>query len=188
VFLKRGHLNIDIDGFTACLVDAKTSEELPTVVYKIEDSKILTAFNKKNGWEVSWKKLCLEGFEIYALVLKESPSIIQGLVALQDDKEAGVIIINWAVAAPHNRKPNKRYIGVGGHLFAIAIRISVDKGYGGAVIGHPANRKLDTYYKERLGAESFPFGAVARGYEYTIIVEGLSARNIVERYSYEEVD
>ncbi len=68
------------------------------------DLTYLKKYNKKNGWYVNWALLAEEN-EIYALVVEGSVDI-QGLVAI----------------APDNNKlltDDIRYLGVGGHLFAI---------------------------------------------------------------------
>ena len=125
-------------------------------------------------------------FTIYALALKESPSIIQGLVALQDIEEAQIILLHWAVAAPHNNPQlhnYKQFIGVGGHLFAIALYESLKKGYGGVVIGHPSSKRLYEHYQEKLHAKPWG-GLLANNHQYTIILANQDARYVYEKYDF----
>ena len=184
--MKKGSLAIEIDKMIPCLED-ENGNSLDTVIYKVEDIRILKGFNKKSGWYVNWSKL-FKNFDIYALVLKEAPLVIQGLVALQNVKEAKVILLNWAVAAPHNNlqmSKKKKYYGVGGHLFAIALHESLKNGYGGVVIGHPVSRKLYEHYQKELHAKPFNKGVFGEKYQYTIILEGMDARYVYEKYTFE---
>lgn len=184
--MMKGTLNIIIDQLTPCLIDTISNKEVETIVYKIDNVNVLKGLTKRTNWYANWVKLFKE-FEVFALALRDSPSTFQGLVALQDASEASVMLLHWAVAAPHNNPliSQKKYNGVGGHLFAIAVEESAKRGYGGVVIGHPANRELDTHYKEILGAETFPYGLLASGYEFTIAIQCQAAKDILERYSYE---
>lgn len=184
--MKKGTLFIEIDKITPCLED-ENGKPLDTVIYKVEDVRILKGFNKKSGWYVNWSKL-YKNFDIYALVLKENPLVIQGLVALQNIKEAQIILLNWAVAAPHNNLQmckKKKYYGVGGHLFAIALHESIRNGYGGVVIGHPSSKKLYKHYQEELHAKPFNEGVFGQTHQYTIILEGMDARYVYEKYNFE---
>ena len=189
--MKKGNLDIEIDKFTECLEDAN-GKLYDTVVYEIEDPNILQGFNRKNRWRANWKKLYNEGFKIFALALKDSPLVFQGLIALMNDFEAGVTIIDWAVANPKNvpleNNGVKEYYGVGGHLFAIALEESIRQGFGGIVVGHPSNKKLYEHYQKELHAKPFNVGALAYGYEYTIILEGMDARYVYGKYNFENID
>ncbi len=182
-------LLIEIDELTACLKDAKNGETCDTVFYKIEDINILKGFTKKTGWYANWSKLFKE-YDVFALALKDHPLEFQGLAAISNDDEAGVTLLHWAVAAPHNNplKGEKKYIGVGGHLFAIALHESIKSGYGGVVVGHPANERLHKHYQDKLGAKEFNMSALSYGYEYTIVLEGMEARKVYEKYNFQEVN
>lgn len=81
----------------------------------------------------------------------------------------------------------KKYLGVGGHLFAIALLASIKAGYGGVVVGHPANQKLHRHYIEKLGAEKFNVSLFSRNYPFTIVLEGEKARALYEKYTFEEI-
>ena len=189
--MKHGNLDIIIDKFTSCLEDAN-GNLYDTVVYQVEESNILKGYNRTTGWKANWKLLYKKGFKIFALALKDSPLVFQGLVAVYNDYEAGVTILDWAVANPKNvpymNKGKKVYFGVGGHLFAIALEESIRAGFGGVIIGHPSNRKLNEHYIEKLHAKPFNYGPLADGYQYTIILAGMDARYVYEKYNFESID
>ena len=69
---------------------------------------------------------------------------IQGLVGINNDKDSHAVYLHWACTAPHNNKHeygSQKYVGVGGHLFAIAADKSIEWGYEGAVHGFAANEE-----------------------------------------------
>lgn len=68
---------------------------------------------------------------------------IEGLIALKHDTEAKGIYIGFASSAPHNSpfSKDKKYLGVGGHLFAIAAEEALNK-TNGDMYAFAANEKL----------------------------------------------
>ncbi|MGN0375081.1 MAG: hypothetical protein ACI4EN_06225 [Butyrivibrio sp.] len=94
--------------------------------------------------------------------------------------------ISWMVAAPDNnplKNESKRYRGVGGHLFSIAVQRSEESGYGGAVCGFAASEKLMKHYCVNYGAE--PLCIL---HPYQIFISEDAARDIKEVYDYEWTD
>ncbi len=64
----------------------------------------------------------------YAILLSE------GLVGVRNDKDSHAAYLHWACTAPHNNKyefGSQKYVGVGGHLFAIAADKSMKWGHEG---------------------------------------------------------
>ncbi|MBQ8317563.1 MAG: hypothetical protein IJX85_04435 [Lachnospiraceae bacterium] len=177
-------LCVEIDELTACLKDAKTGEILSTKVSRIFDKNMLKKFNTRSGWYVNWGNLLKEKYEIYALYV-DGDEEVQGLVALTNSPEMQAVFIDWVVSAPHNNKAiledeQKKYIGVGGHLFAVAIEKSFEFGWEGVVTGNPANEKLMDHYITNLGAipiRTYP--------HYQIMIDEDSAIKIKEVYDYE---
>lgn len=174
-------IHVFIDEFTSCLKEQETGDILETEVIRVKRKSFLSKFNKKTGWYVNWETLVDEN-EIYALVLKGTVDI-QGLVALQKVEDYGAVYISWMCAAPQNNlmiSDRKKYIGVGGHLFAIAVERSIDFGFEGAVTGNAANKELVHHYEE-------VFGAVCLGllHPYQIFIDEQNAGKIKEVYDYE---
>jgi hypothetical protein len=178
-------LCVEIDELTPCLKDNTTGEIINTEVLRVTRKSFLSKFNRKNGWYVNWKQLCDGNREIYALVIEGSVDI-QGLIAITPNKDYDAVYIDWAVAAPQNNKvlvDTPKYIGVGGHLFAVAINKSYEYGFNGVVTGFASNKKLVEHYVETLGAEWI--GVL---HPYQIIIEGNNAEKIKEVYDYEWSD
>lgn len=175
---------VDIDELTPCLKDGNTGALIDTEVVQIIRKSFLTPYNRKNGWYVNWASL-LKEYEVYALVIKGTVDI-QGLVALKFDKEAQSTFIDWMVSAPWNNLQivdQKKYIGVGGHLFAIAIDKSVEYGTHGEIYGFAANQKFLSYYVNQLGAE---YIGVLHQFHFLIADE--ASKKIREAYTYDWTD
>lgn len=177
-------INVIIDEFTPCLKDAKTGEIVQTEVVRIIRKSFLKKYNKKNGWYTNWADLLNEN-EVYALVV-EGTVDIQGLVAVNNDKEVGAAYITWMCASPENNKllsENVKYLGVGGHLFSIAARKSVDFGYDGVMHGFAANKELLEHY-----IKVFNGNLIGMLHPYQFAINEKNAHNIMEVYDYEWTD
>ena len=179
--LKQGCVDIIIDSVVPCLEEAETGLLKPTVVFPIRNRAFLREFNEDTGWRIDWSEIPLD-VEVYALALKDTLEI-QGLVGVRNDKAAHAAYLHWACTAPRNNKwefGRSDYIGVGGHLFAIAADKSVEWGYGGLVFGFAANEDLLLHYIEKFEAE---YIGIAHEYHFVIFEE--EAKKLLEVYDYE---
>ena len=168
-------INVVIDEFTPCLKDSRTGELIQTEVIRVRRKSFLKKYNKKNGWYVDWASLA-----------EESSVDIQGLVAVSSDKDMRAMYITWMCTCPDNNKlltDEVRYLGVGGHLFAIAAQRSFDYGYDGYMYGFAANRELLNHYVKTFNGEVI---GVLHPYQFAID-EG-NARKIMEVYDYDWKD
>lgn len=181
---KRGTIDIEIDKFTSCLEDAKTGKILDTEVCKINNKSILKGYNTKNGWNVNWQKLVGE-CDVYALTLKGDAEI-QGLIALGDSLDTKSVVVRWVSAAPWNArehaKGEKKYLGVGGHLFAIAaekaLEIDPERGW---VSGSAKNAEKLKMFIEKFHAKWLPWG----NDPYRFIIDTTELRELLKKYTYE---
>ena len=76
------------------------------------------------GWLFDWSDEELRKTNIYRLLIVGDDTI-QGLISAEVVR--GAVYVHLAESAPHNLPPNKKYDGVGGHLFAIAMKLSLSK-------------------------------------------------------------
>lgn len=166
-------LDMVIDKFTPCLENAETGEILETV-YSIATK---TELKNLKGWNFNWLDDTLKNSMIYKLQLKNSPEI-QGLVALTKFERDKAIYVNIAESAPHNLGKNKKYNGVGGHLFAIAAQKSVDLGYGGFVFMDAKNVELVKHYKNALGAQFLGIP-----HQYRMFIDEDAAERLLKIYT-----
>lgn len=176
-----GTIDILIDELVPCLKDNFTGRVKETVVFKVETKNLLKDFNEKNGWYINWNEIP-KGVDVYALALKEDNSI-QGLVGIKKDEDAKAVYIHWAVVAPWNNKQKcekAKYIGVGGHLFAIAIDKSYSYGYNGVVYGFASSEYILNHYIEKLNAT---YLGILHKFQFAILEN--EAKKIKEVYDYE---
>ena len=98
----------------------------------------------------------------------------------------GAVYIEWMCASPENNKQiadNVRYLGIGGHLFAIAAQKSIDYGFAGLIYGFAANKELLEHYIEVFNGE---FIGMLHPYQFAI--DEKNAQKIMEVYDYEWTD
>jgi hypothetical protein len=176
---------VTVDDLTPCLIDTSTGEIVETEVIQCTRKSFLAKYNKSTQWYVNWSTL-LDENEVYAIVTKGSVSI-QGLVAVRKDENMKSAFITWMVAAPHNNpvllkrnEEEKKFKGVGGHLFAVAAQRSSEWGYGGAIGGFAASQELMEHYCSVFGAE-----AIGMLHPYQIFIPEAEAKKIMEAYDYE---
>ena len=115
---------------------------------------------------------------IYKLQI-EGDNEIQGLVAAEVVR--GAVYIHLAESAPHNQPHGKKYDGVGGHLFAIAVKLSLAMGFGGYVFFEAKNSELAEHYTNSLGARLLR----TRIHEYRMEIDEESAQKLIEKYTLE---
>ena len=88
--------------------------------------------------------------------------------------------------SPDNNKlltDDIRYLGVGGHLFAIAAQKSVDYGYDGYMYGFAANKELLDHYVETFNGE-----VIGVLHPYQFAIDEVNAKKIMEVYDYDWTD
>lgn len=178
---KTGCIDIWIDEVVPCLKEVSTGKIEETVVFKIESRAYLKKFQKSNGWHINWNEIP-EDIEVYALALKETNEI-QGLVGLRDDVNSNAVYMHWACTAPQNNiheYGKQKYIGVGGHLFAIAADKSIEWNHEGAIHGFAANEELLHHYINVFGAEY-----LGMLHQYQFFINEENATKLLEVYHYE---
>jgi len=169
-------VDIIIDKLTPCLVEVDSGKELQTV-FSIATCDDISHLSQK-GWLFDWTANELRNTNIYKLMIKDDIAV-QGLVSAEVVR--GAVYVHLAESAPHNRGENKQYEGVGGHLFAIAMKLSTVNGFGGYVFFNAKNMKLVDHYVEMLGATRVP----SRIHEYRMEVFEEVAQSIIEKYTLE---
>lgn len=169
-------MNLIIDKFTPCLENTETGELMPTVYERASRNDLL----QLKGWNFNWLDKELEYTEIYKLCVAGDKKI-QGLVAVTDFKRDMAVYVNIAESAPHNLGKNKKFNGVGGHLFAIAAKISLEKGYGGFLFMDAKNTDLVKHYSKTLNAV-----LLGRPHPYRMFIDEENAMKLLDTYTFEE--
>ena len=171
---SKSYNNLDIDELTPCLRRLKDNKIVNTEVFEIKPKK-----GDFEDWEFDWLLPEETGHTVFALKANGDERI-QGLIALKTDSKNNVVHIEIVEAAPFNNPHNKNYVkkeynGVGGHLFAEAVRQSYEAGYGGAVY-FTAKSDLIEHYQKELGA------VLVNPRLRIMLIEEEAAENLYNRY------
>jgi hypothetical protein len=141
-------ISVEIDKLTRSVENASTGDSFKTEILplSVKDIKSL----KKADWLFDWGKEAKDkNKSIFKLVIVDNPTIIQGLVSLQDRGDH--IFMHLIESNKFNRGIRKVYLGVPGNLVAYACKQSLDKGYEGYVSFESKTRLIE-HYRQSLGA------------------------------------
>ena len=169
-------IDIVIDKMTPCLVEISSGKILQTTFSVAKTDELMNL--QTHGWNFDWSDSELAYCNIYKLLIEDDAEI-QGLVAAEVVR--GAVYIHLAESAPHNLAPSKKYEGVGGHLFAIAIKLSLAMGFGGYVYFEAKNRQLADHYTNSFGARLLR----TRIHEYRMEIDEEMAQVLIEKYTLE---
>lgn len=145
---KSKGIDIVIDRLTNSIENAISGDSFKTEVLVLskDDLKII----KKKDWAFDWRnEFTGSQKQLFKLVIKDNPKIIQGLVSIEDRGDH--IFMHLIESAKFNRGTKKLYIGVPGNLVAFVCKLSFEKGYEGYV-SFESKTKLIDHYKKTLGA------------------------------------
>jgi hypothetical protein len=135
-----------VDKLSNSIVNRISGDSFDTDVIELQTADLK---NLKKGWKFDWKKETSTG-NVYKLVIRITPEVIQGLISLIDKGDH--IYMNLIETARHNFGKNKSYEGVVGNLVAFACQQSFNRGYDGMVV-FEAKTKLIEHYKQTLNAQ-----------------------------------
>ena len=144
-------LDFVIDKLTNSIENTSTGEVFDTEVVRltVKDLKQI----HKADWQFDWaKEITDKTKEVYKLNTVNNPTIIQGLISLEDKHDH--IFMHLIESAKFNKNKDKIYLGVPGNLVAFACKVSVDKGYQG-FLAFDAKSALIKHYQETLFATHF---------------------------------
>ena len=144
-------LDFIMDKLTNSIENTLTGEVFDTAIVRLtsNDAKQI----KKTDWFFNWpKELKDKSKEIYKLTTVNNPTIIQGLVSIEDKQDH--VFMHLIESVKFNKGKDKVYFGVPGNLIAYACKVSVDKGYDG-FLAFDAKSALIKHYKETLHATHF---------------------------------
>ena len=147
---KPAGLSFEIDRLTRSIENVVTGDSLPTVVVPLTnaDLKLVT---RKNGWLFNWKQeLRVMERSIHKLTIVGNPTVIQGLVSLEDRPDH--LYMHLVENAPFNLGRNKVYAGVLGNLVAFGCKLAFKNGHEGN-LAFDSKTALMQHYHETIGAE-----------------------------------
>lgn len=166
---KKG-LSVEIDKLTNSIENAYTGEVFDTEITLIEKYNINEI--KNTEWVFNWKKEFNDtSKEIFKLTTINNPSIILGLVSIEDKHDH--IFMHLIESSGFNKGKLKMYLGIPGNLVAFACKLSFERGYKG-YIAFDAKTALIRHYEETLGATHF------RGVR--MFIQPSSAAKLISKY------
>ncbi len=167
---KKILVDIEIDKLTNSIENAVSGDVFDTDIFQLfaKDSKQIN----KADWQFKWQEqVKLTDREVYKLVIKDNPKIIQGLISLS--YQGDHIYMHLIESAKFNKGKTKIYAGVPGNLVAFACKLSFEKGYEG-YLAFDAKTVLVKHYQETLFATHF------RGTK--MMIETPAANRLVNQY------
>ena len=114
-------LDFEIDKLTNSIENVLTGEVFDTEIVRLTntDSRQI----KKADWQFNWhKELKDETKEVYKLTTVNNPTIIQGLLSIEDKTDH--IFMHLIESSKFNKGKGKVYLGVPGNLVAYACKVS----------------------------------------------------------------
>ena len=148
---KQKGLDFVIDKLTNSIENTSTCEVFDTEIVRLT-LKDLNQIRKAD-WQFDWvKEIKDKTKEVYKLTTANNPTIIQGLISIEDKEDH--IFMHLIESAKFNKNKYKVYLGVPGNLVAYACKVSVDKGYQG-FLAFDAKSALIKHYQETLYATHF---------------------------------
>ena len=171
----KGLAATSIDELTPCLRRLSDNKIVDTYFETVDPRKMdLKDWELKEGWQTIGRG----GYTVKGLYA-QGDERVQGMVAYKDREQDSAVYVGLVESAPQNNAHNKavkgtEYSGVGGHLFAEAVKESYDLGYNGFV-GFQAKTSLIDHYTKTLGAEQV-------GSSQQMNINEKKARVLYERY------
>lgn len=144
-------LDFIIDKLTNSIENIFTSEVFDTEIVRLTANDLKQI--ARTDWQFKWhQELKDKTKEVFKLTTVNNPTIIQGLVSIED--KADHIFMHLIESAKFNKGKSKVYLGVPGNLLAFACKVSVEKGHEGFV-AFDAKTALIKHYEQTLHATHF---------------------------------
>lgn len=163
-------ISVEIDKLTNSIENILSGDVFDTDIFQVsmkEKGQIKSA-----DWQFNWhEQIKLKDRETYKLVIKNNPTIIQGLMSLSDQGDH--IYMHLIESAKFNKGRTKVYAGIPGNLVAFACKVSFEKGYEG-YLAFDAKTALIGHYQKSLYATHF------RGTK--MIIETPAAKRLIDQY------
>ena len=169
-FVQTG-LDSIVEKLTNSIKDTNSGDRFQTDI-SIVTVVDLSNITKRSGWHFDWKfEFKQPGREVYKLTILNNPTVIQGLISIQEKSDH--LFIPIIECASVNKGNRKLYSGIPGTLVAFACKLSIQKGYEGNV-AFISKAQLINHYTQTLGA----FHAGGR----VMVIETQAALKLIDNY------
>jgi hypothetical protein len=140
--------DFEVDKLTNSIENSTTGETFDTEIVRLR-ARDIKLINKKN-WTFDWhSEIKDQNKEVYKLSTVNNPSIIQGLISIEEKQDH--IFMHLVESAAFNKGKGKVYVGVPGNLVAFACKLSDERGHDGFV-AFDSKTVLIAHYQQTLGA------------------------------------
>lgn len=137
------------------VLDAASGKRLPSYVEAATQKDLAATRN----WQTDWTSPAAAGMpNKMALRLKKTEKLL-GLMSYELDEKGLAVEIVYVESASHSNANllhaeggQKRYYGIAKALFAYAVQISLDEGFGGVLVFKAKTSELVDYYMRVFGA------------------------------------
>jgi hypothetical protein len=137
-------LGFVIDKLTNSIENAQTGEIFDTEITRLIEKDMKLILPK--DWQFNWKKEIKDQTkEIYKLNTASNPTIIQGLLSLENKDDH--IFMHLIESSKFNKGKDKVYLGVPGNLVAFACKVSKERGHEGFVAFDSKTALVGQYIK-----------------------------------------
>jgi hypothetical protein len=121
---KIAGLDFEIDKLTNSIENTQTGEVFDTEIVRLSDKDIKQI--KKADWQFDWtKELKDKSKEVYKLTTVNNPTIIQGLLSIEDKQDH--IFRHLIESAKFNKGKDKVYFGIPGNLVLTPVKFLLTK-------------------------------------------------------------
>jgi hypothetical protein len=137
------------------IIDMKTGERVDICFRELIKPDVRKyGLIKTNGWFQWTKEFSNEKNRVFGLFVIGKPSVIQGVIAIQEWDHSQMIHISLMEAAPHNQynRSNRQYGGVGKTLLAFAMNYSLSFPEFEGYVGLMAKKNYNEEYYKNLQA------------------------------------
>lgn len=111
------------------------------------------------GWQTQWTTKAVEAMPNKVALHRKDTGELLGLMSYQLDHQGLAVEIIYVESAGHSNANltaqigrKKRYIGIAKALFAYAVQVSLEAGFGGVLFFRAKTSELREYYKREFGA------------------------------------
>ena len=164
--------------------DSTMTEKYPAEVR----SATAEDFKNTTTWQTRWTTPAASAMPNKVALCKADTNELLGLMSYDINESGLAVEIIYIESAAHSnanllnqRGEKKKYIGIARALFAYAVKISLDAGFGGVIFFRAKTTELRSYYMKEFGA--VPLGQYD---PFRLIVWEDAAAEILT--SYEEVN
>ena len=159
---------------------APTGEKIPAEVFPAKASD----FYATKDWQTNWTTSAARSMPNKVALKRADDGELLGLMSYKAEDAVFAVEIIYIENAAHSNANllhttggGKKYVDIARALFAFAVNVSLDSGYGGVLVFKAKNDELLEYYKKEFGAVQ-----VGRYDPYRLAIWEDEAETIISAY------